>query len=287
MQNDRVSRPGFFRAVSWSGLLFERGRASKNSGISEGGDDALKFDALVSWSDSRGEAQHVHGQVFEVEAGSGVAPVEDLAHEQEQPASRRIERPISFEVESELTAEWFDQIEEDRIPRDTPRPRTARIQWQAVTQKSKTHFAMLGTDRVVERIACVADLGEAVERVGELLILSAAAVSVLVDQSQPPKAEVRRGVELAVGLNARDAGRIAFGKRQGKQAPKVEFVGRGETAGAGDFDRRFLLVAVLVGVVVTRFEDEIFTKRLPGIEWAKRVLDQGQLTKTRRGPPNP
>src|SRR5438132_179538 len=119
-----------------------------------------------------------------LEPRRGLPARQNLAEQQEEPTTRRIKGSIRCQVETERAAGGANEVEEDRVPSDSPRATRFRIERQGVAQEPKAHLAMLGTHRIVKAIIEIVDLRQALDHFRELLILLAATASVLVDHTE-------------------------------------------------------------------------------------------------------
>lgn len=131
---------------------------------------------------------------------------------------------------------------------------------------------MLGPHRIVEPLVLVNHRSEASERIRKLLILSAAASRMLVDETKLSKAIVRRRMKFRFGFR--------LGQRQRKQSPEEQFVIGGEAKWAEHSGMRSLLVTASIGEVVSCGMNQVLIQRCFWIERTQGMLDQGQLTVT-------
>ncbi len=189
----------------------------------------------VADAQGRAEAEQIDGDLLKRQGPQLSTTREHFADKQEQTTTGRIKFPVDGEVEAELPGWGFDQVEEDRIPGDPPRPIRVVVERQAVAEETKADPAMFPANGVIKGIAQVGHCGKPTNGVGKLLILPSTTFRA-VDDAQLSQTPVRRGEQFwcLIGLNQ--------GERE--QTPEIVFIGCGQTQRAKDLHTRSLALAI-------------------------------------------
>ena len=121
---------------------------------------------------------------MEIEVGRHVASPEDLLQEEVEAAAGRIEGAVGVQVESQRPASGLAELEEDRVPGESPGAGGLRIEGEAVAEEPEAHVPVLAADGIVEVVVAVAHRREAADGIAEECELLAAA-AVLLGSMQP------------------------------------------------------------------------------------------------------
>ena len=134
---------------------------------------------------------------------------------------------------------------------------------------------MFSAHRIIEAVVLIADRRESFERLGELLVLSPATPTMLINHPQLPQTVVRCCMELG--------GRFRLGKCECLESPQVEFVSRCQTQRANNPHAGRSPSSTFVTELVTGFVLESFGQiHAANVERAESMFDQRKLPDTLR-----
>ena len=237
--------------------------------LDQGFDAAEQFHLQNLDRNRVGKAEPVNGKLLHVEGGGTVPPKEDLAQEQKESSTCRVQLAIGGQIKMEVSADRFHLLEEEWIPDEAPCSCRLWVQGETVTEEAQAHFSMFTTHYIPEVVVLIGDRRQPSDGVCKVLILTTTSAGMCVDHSELLEAVVRGGMELDL--------RLLLAEGQCQEPPEVELVMRRETGRTIHFGLRDPGVTLSVGETILALVNLILLQGLSCVERTQGMLDEREL----------